>query len=113
MRTKLAVGVIFLSLQIVLIIHSRFIPERFFCWAPYDEHSYIDISVKIKGKQLTPEQIGQRYHHMAKGYEARSIYNVFDIVEQYENTYGKKDRAEVIIEYSTNGHNKKQWNYSN
>jgi hypothetical protein len=54
-RQWLAVG--FIVLQIGLIIQARFIPERFFCWAPHDAQVQYELDVTVTGKKLTPEEI--------------------------------------------------------
>ncbi|WP_400079033.1 hypothetical protein [Winogradskyella sp. R77965] len=105
----LIVGVLFLFLQLTSIVYARFIPERLFCWAPYDEHSYYEIKVSIEGKVLTKNEISKRYRYSSKGWEARSMDNIFSLVRQYEKTYGVNDNASVIIVYKTNGHKQKQW----
>lgn len=109
----LYVGGIFLFLQLALIIYARFIPERFFCWAPYDEHSYYEIKVMINGDTLSQNEVRSRYRYKAKGWEPRSMDNIFSLVEQYEQTYGLNDKASVIIDYQTNGHKKLQWKPQN
>ncbi|MEM0932735.1 MAG: hypothetical protein AAF575_11715 [Bacteroidota bacterium] len=112
MKNKYILGIVFLTLQVVSIIYARFIPERFFCWAPYDEHSHYEITVKVNDAPLSEKEIEQRYHYKGKGWEPRAIHNVFNIIEQYETTYGAKDRAEVCVRYSTNGHEEKIWRFS-
>ncbi|MAX71353.1 MAG: hypothetical protein CMC76_09680 [Flavobacteriaceae bacterium] len=103
------IGVVFLLLQLASIIYARFIPERFFCWAPYDEHTHYSINVTIDGQTLSKNQIKQRYHYRPEGWETRSIDNVFSIVQQYEDTYGKNDQAKVEIRYNTNGNSEQIW----
>lgn len=100
---------VFLLLQLFLILEARFIPERFFCWAPYDEHTYYEISVSINDQAISSNEIQDRYRVFAKGWEPRSIHNIFSIVEQYEATYGNNEKAEVTIWYSTNGHENRLW----
>ncbi len=109
MKIRYYLGVAFLLLQVISIVYSQFIPERFFCWAPYDEHTYIDISVEIDGKQLTKKEVKDRYRYKSEGWEPRSIANVFDIISQYESTYGKTDNATVEVNYSTNGQKERIW----
>jgi len=106
---KYRIGIFFLSLQICSVIYSQFIPERFFCWRPYDNHTNYKISVSINNEQLDKEEIEKRYRYKTEGWEPRSIHNVFSIVRQYEKTYGIKDSALVHIKYSTNGGPVKHW----
>jgi len=113
MKLKYIIGVIFLLIQIFLIIYARFIPERFFCWAPYDEKTYLQTTVVLGDRILSKNEINDRYHYRFNGWEPRSINNVFDIIEQYENTYGFNDSSKINIKYTTNGHKMKEWSYSN
>jgi hypothetical protein len=99
----------FIIAQIISLAVARYIPERFFCWAPYDEHTYINVNVEINGKQLTKKEIKNRYRYKAEGWEPRSINNVFNIIEQYESTYGRNDNTNVLVKYSTNGHKERTW----
>lgn len=99
----------FIIAQIISLAVARFIPERFFCWAPYDEHTYINVNVEINGEQLTKKEIKKRYRYEAEGWEPRSIHNVFNIIEQYESTYGRNDNTKVLVKYSTNGYKELTW----
>ena len=93
MKLRKTIGILFIISQIVLIIYAKFVPERFFCWAPFDEHTYLDVDVEVNGEFLTKKQIEQRYRCKALGWEPRSINNIFSIIRQYESTYGKEDNA--------------------
>ena len=108
-KINVIIGISFLLIQILSIFYARFIPERFFCWAPYDEHSYYEIKVSLDGKRLTDSEIRSRYRYSPKGWEPRSMDNIFSLVRQYENTYGLDDDASIVIEYKTNGHKQQQW----
>lgn len=106
-------GYCFLILQLLLIVYARFIPERFFCWAPYDEQTTYRIDVFIKGEELDRDKCHERYHYRTEGVESRTIENVFAMIKAYESTYGIKDNAEVVVTYSTNGHPEKTWHWKN
>lgn len=105
------IGISFLLIQLSSIVYARFIPERFFCWAPYDEHSHYKINVIINGSDLSAKEVSARYRYTPEGWEPRSMHNIFSIVKQYEVTYGKEDNATVEIVYRTNGHNEKRWKH--
>ncbi len=113
MKLRLVFGWLFLLAQVALIFYSRFIPERFFCWAPYDEQTYYEIFVTLNGKELSTDEAGKRYGYGQKRIESRTIHNVLNMVEQYEKTYGINDNAQVKIIYATNGHQKQTWKYPN
>lgn len=109
MKLRFAIGIVFLGLQLGSIIYARFIPERFFCWAPYDSHTQFETIVTIDGKILSTQETEARYGYKMKGWEQRSIDNIFAIIRQYERTYGKNDNAEVLVKYNTNGRLEKEW----
>ncbi len=113
MGLRKIIGMLFLAAQCVSMAIARFVPEKFFCWAPYDEHTSLNTRVWLKDQELDRKQIDQRYRYFLNGWEPRAIHNVFDIVEQYETTYGAGDSAQVLIQYSTNGHPHKKWHFPN
>src|SRR5882724_6852940 len=82
-----------LLFQIAMIGYARFVPARYFCWAPYDIQSAYRLDVSIGGRVLTAGQIRNRYRRPKQGVDNRSIQHVMDIVEQYEQTYGSADHA--------------------
>lgn len=104
-------GGAFLVLQLALILYARFIPERFFCWGPYDEHSFYEVGVTVGGVPLAPGEIADRYRYPARGWEPRSVYNVISQIRQYETTYGRDEAAEVVLDYSINGHEPEVWRW--
>ena len=113
MRTRFIVGIVFLVIQVFSVIYARFIPERFFCWGPYDNHSNFEVSVTINHKKLTLEDIEKRYRYKSHGWEQRTMHNIFSLISQYESTYGKDDNAEVYVIYSSNGKPEQTWTYKN
>lgn len=102
----------FFLLQILGIIYSRFLDERYFCWAPFDQISYYEIIAEVNGVVFSPEEIQGRYNIPASGRENRSIHNVFSIIRQYEESYRIEDKAVVKVIYSTNGKAKEEWDFS-
>ncbi|OUS01332.1 hypothetical protein A9Q86_05980 [Flavobacteriales bacterium 33_180_T64] len=113
MKVRFYFGILFLLLQVGLIAYARFIPERFFCWAPYDSHTKFEVFVTINQDTLSLQETETRYNYKMNGWEQRSAHNIFSIITQYEQTYGKDDNAKVVMKYSTNGHNDLEWNYEN
>lgn len=119
---KNVIGGSLILLQLFLIVNARFIPAKYFCWAPHDEQNVYELAVTINKKVLTQEEINKRYHLEAGYYwvdsayqkvniEARSIENVKDLVAQYESTYGKLDQADVKLTYWRNGGNAQHWRW--
>ncbi|WCO02010.1 hypothetical protein [Psychroserpens ponticola] len=111
MKVRVFIGILFLLLQVGSMTYARFIPERFFCWAPYDTHVKFEVFVTIDGNTLNPEDTEARYKYKMKGWEQRSIDNIFSLISQYERTYGKVDNAKVLMTYSINGHEEQEWRF--
>jgi len=109
MKFRALVGILFLLLQVGSIVYARYIPERFFCWAPYDQHTKFQVFVTIDGQTLSSDESKARYKYKMKGWEQRSIHNIFSLISQYEQTYGLDDNAQVKMIYSTNGNDEQEW----
>ena len=105
------IGMFFLFLQVLGVCYARFVPERFFAWAPYDEQTHYHIQVLIDEKPLSDEEVTKRYRVASQRVESRTIHNIFSIIEQYESTYGSEDWAKVLVTYDTNGKGEQLWQY--
>jgi hypothetical protein len=104
MRTAFAI--VFLLLQLGSVIYARFTPRRYFCWAPNDYVVEYHVDVTVHGRPLTPQEVVARYHSSPE-YEGRVEYpaeHLIDNIEQYEETYGRNDHAEVRLTWKYNGH---------
>ena len=110
-RTRHVVALVFLGLQVLSITYARFVPERFFCWAPYDERAQYRIDVELNGRLLAESEVAQRYRYNPSGWEPRSVHNVISMVRQYERTYGKTDGAHIAIHYRINGAPEQTWTW--
>ena len=111
MRIRTIIGLLFIGLQCISVLIARFIPEKFFCWAPYDEHTLIRTKILDDGKELSEVEIDERYRYRMNDWEPRTVNNVFNLITQYETTYGKDDDVIIIINYSRNGKAEKTWVY--
>lgn len=110
-RWRLVLGAILLLLQVGAVIHARFAPSRYFCWAPHDSQSEYRIEVFVGERALPDEAIERRYQLSPSGVEARSIELVLDSVRQYEETYGRADGAPAVVSYQINGGEERQWRW--
>lgn len=111
LQPAMAVGVAFLLLQLALVVRARFVDERFFCWAPFDEATRFETQVVIGGRTLSREETNRRYRHGSAGWENHSVHNVLRMIRQYESTYGRSDQAQVTVTYSINGHPSRIWTW--
>jgi len=82
-------GLALLAFQVGAIVHARFVPERYFCWAPFD----------------------QQTDYRLDGTDNRSYQHIIDIVQRTEQQYHSDDRVEVVLTYRINGRQEQQWRY--
>ncbi|SEQ38948.1 hypothetical protein SAMN05421824_1517 [Hyunsoonleella jejuensis] len=71
MKFEYALGMLFLLFQVGSVVYARLVPQWYFCWAQYDEHTNYAISLKINGELLSKEDITNRYdtgYHNLVGY---------------------------------------------
>jgi len=104
-------GICLLLLQIVSVIHARFVPSRWLAWAPNDYAIGYKMRVRIDGRALSAEEIGNRYHLLSEGVYENPAQNLIDIMRQREFTYGLQDHAEVELVYRPNGGLPQEWRW--
>lgn len=105
---KFLVAVFFVT-QLTLIIWARFAPERYFCWAPHDCQTEYELTVFVNGKELTDQEIIDRYHRPRKERDVRSPGNVKGWIMQESRTYSHNDEILVIMKYQVNGIPQEPW----
>jgi hypothetical protein len=110
-KLRWAIGLSLLAFQIGAIAYARFVPSRYFCWAPFDMQTDYELAVTVNGKKLTAKEIQQRYRRAAKGTDNRSFQHLIDIIEQTEQRYHPDDDTHVTMTYQINGKPKQQWHY--
>ncbi len=106
-----ALGVAILLFQLGAIIYARFVPARYFCWAPYDSQNDYVIEVIVDDHVLSRDEIRQRYKKRAKGTDNRSIQHIKDIISGYETSYGTEEDAQVTLSFRVNGAEEQSWNW--
>ena len=110
-RLRWIIGLALLAFQLGAIAYARFVPTRYFCWAPFDMQTDYQLQVTVNGHKLKPAEIHKRYRRPAKGTDNRSYQHVIDIVAQVEQRYHPDDRVEIIMTYSVNGKPQPPWHY--
>ena len=109
MRTLL--GAVLLAFQIGMIVYARFVPSRYFCWAPMDSQNLFSVRVVINGRELSTDEIVSRYRQPQQGGNWQSIQHVKDKLQQYEETYGRTDNAKVEMTYTVNDGKEQFWEW--
>ncbi len=108
---RMAAGIALLLFQIAMVIYARFVPSRYFCWAPFDTQTDYRLQVEVGGHPLTGAQIRARYRRPQVGTDNRSPQHVIDIVQGYEEKYGRDDHAHVTMRYRVNGKQEQVWQW--
>ena len=102
---------LFFALQLAGVVYARVVPTRYLSWAPYDQISFYEIEVDVRGTHLSPAEVEARYRLPASGRENRSIHHVLNAVALYERTYGAGDSAAIRIRYTVNRSEEEVWTY--
>lgn len=108
---KYGLGGTFLLAQVVAIGYARTVPARYFCWAPYDAITLFTLEATVDGHALSNEALRARYRYGRTGRDNRSPQHVIDRIQQYEQTYGRTDPAQVTLRYRTNGGKETTWTW--
>lgn len=111
MLWRLSLGLALLAFQAGAIIYARFVPSRYFCWAPFDMQTEYQATVRVAGRELSAAEIRQRYRRPHKGVDNRSVQHVIDMFEQAEQRYHAADPAEIVLRYQVNGHRAGEWRW--
>jgi hypothetical protein len=109
MRTAVAVAI--LGFQLAMIVYARFVPSRYFCWAPFDVQTEYWVTATASGHQLSAREIRARYRRPQHGTDNRSPQHVIDIFQGYEEHYGKNDHAQITMRYRVNGKEEQVWRW--
>lgn len=105
-------GLSLLLFQVAAIGYARFVPARYFCWAPFDTQTAYQLDVTVNGARLTDRQIRARYRRLGqKGSDNRSPQHVIDVLEQTEERYHPEDDAHIVMAYRINGKEEQRWQY--
>lgn len=102
-----------LLFQVGAVVYARFVPARYFCWAPFDMQTEYTADVEVNGRALTAAEIQKRYRRPKKGVDNRSAQHVIDIFEQTERRYHAGDAAKITLRYKVNGHIDGEWRWPN
>jgi len=100
------------AFQLGAIVYARFVPTRYFCWAPYDTQTDYTATATVNGKKLTSAEFRQRYRRPQRGFDNRSPQHVFDMLEQVEKKRaGLGESATIVVKYRVNGKEAREWRW--
>jgi len=110
MRTVIAM--LLFAFQLGAIVYARFVPTRYFCWAPYDIQTDYVATATVDGKPLTGAQFRQRYRRTARGFDNRSPWHVIDMFRQVEEKRAQLgEHATIVMKYRVNGKEEQEWRW--
>ena len=100
------------AFQLGAIAYARFVPTRYFCWAPFDiQTDYVATSI-VNGRELSAAEFRQRYRRPKRGFDNRSPRHVIDMLQQVEEMRARRgDKATVTMTYRVNGKETQEWHW--
>jgi hypothetical protein len=110
MRTL--IPMLLLAFQLGAIAYARFVPTRYFCWAPFDTQTDYVATATVNGHELTAGEFRQRYRRPMKGFDNRSPQHVIDMLQQVEEKRASPgDKAVIEMKYRVNGKSPLEWHW--
>ncbi|MES1256916.1 MAG: hypothetical protein ABUS51_00740 [Acidobacteriota bacterium] len=110
MRTL--IPILLLAFQLGAIAYARFVPTRYFCWAPFDTQTDYVAKAIVNGHELTAGEFRQRYRRPMKGFDNRSPRHVIDMLQQVEEKRAASgDSAVIEMKYRVNGKAPLEWHW--
>jgi len=111
-RAAVAIGIAVLAVQVGLVAYEHLGPTRYFAWAPNDYVVQYRLTATVDGHRLSAAGVRGRYHLTPHGIWYFPAQHLVDDVQQYERTYGARDRVRVTLTYRLNGHAPRTWRWS-
>jgi hypothetical protein len=109
---RVAIPLVLFALQLGAIVYARFVPTRYFCWAPYDIQTDYTASATVNGKRLSGAEFRQRYRRPARGFDNRSPQHVIDMLQQVEEKRAPLgEQATIVMKYRVNGKEQREWHW--
>jgi hypothetical protein len=110
MRTL--IPILLFVFQLGAIVYARFVPTRYFCWAPYDIQTDYVATATVNGKQLTGAEFRKRYRRNNRGFDNRSPSHVIDMLRQVEEKRAALgEKTAIVMKYHVNGKELQEWRW--
>ena len=110
MRT--VIPILLFAFQLGAIVYARFVPTRYFCWAPYDTQTDYTATATVDGRRLTAAEFRKRYRRPPHGFDNRSPQHVIDMLQQAEQKHLQPgDQATIVMRYKVNGKEMPEWRW--
>lgn len=109
---RIAIPILLFIFQIGAIVYARFVPTRYFCWAPFDTQTDYSAASVVNGHELTAAEFRQRYRRPMRGFDNRSPQHVIDMFQQVEEKRAALgEKAIVTMKYRVNGKEVREWHW--
>jgi hypothetical protein len=109
---RIAIPILLFIFQLGAIAYARFVPTRYFCWAPFDTQTDYKATAVVNGHQLSANEFRQRYRRPAQGFDNRSPQHVIDMLQQVEEKRAALgDKATISMQYRVNGKEPREWHW--
>lgn len=105
-------GIALLLAQLGAVAYARFVPTRYFAWAPNDYAVEYRIAATVDGRALTPQQVQARYRLDSQGLYEFPPQMLIDDLRGYERQYGERDHVRLRLTYRLDGHDLEHWRYT-
>ena len=109
---RVFIPILLFAFQLGAIVYARFVPTRYFCWAPYDiQTDYVATSI-VNGHPLTAAEFQKRYRRARRGFDNRSPQHVIDMFQQVEEKRAALgEKATIVMTYRVNGKEPQEWHW--
>lgn len=109
---RIIIPVLLFAFQLGAIVYARFVPTRYFCWAPYDTQTDYVAKAVVNGKELSAAEFRERYRRTQHGTDNRSPQHVIDMLRQVEEKrVAEGDHATIVMKYRVNGGGQQVWRW--
>src|SRR3954471_12355296 len=109
---RVIIPLLLFAFQLGAILYARFVPTRYFCWAPYDTQTDYTATATIDGKKLTAAEFRTRYRRPQRGFDNRAPSHVMDMLRQLEEKRSKLgEHGVIVMKYRVNGKETREWRW--
>ena len=110
MRTIIPIAL--LLFQLGAIVYARFVPTRYFCWAPFDTQTEYTAKASVNGRPLNGAEFRKRYRRPMHGFDNRSPQHVIDMLQQAEERHAPPgEQATIDMTDRVNGKETREWHW--
>jgi hypothetical protein len=109
---RIVIPILLFAFQLGAIVYARFVPTRYFCWAPFDIQTDYVASATVNGHVLTGPEFQKRYRRPRRGFDNRSPQHVIDMLQQAEEKHAVQgDHTTIVMKYRVNGKEPQEWRW--